>query len=82
MLEKVASMAATEVLSEIRSNVNDELIVPIMKEDAATFYFNEKMTMSHSKSRNTVLLHPGGKIMMRLHLFNLMNKLALYEQQM
>ena len=81
MLQKVASMAATEVLSEIRSNVNDELIVPFMNEDAATFYFNEKMLLSHSKSRHTVLLHPGGKIMMRLHLFNLLNKLSLYEQQ-
>ena len=87
MLEKVTSLAATEVLTEIRSNIdNNELITPLHVEDAATFYYNEKMRSSaaHRASRrgcNTaVLLQPAAKMMMRLHLFDLMHKLSMYEQ--
>ena len=86
MLEKVTSLAATEVLTEIRSNVDNELITPLHVEDAATFYYNDKMRSSaaHRASRRgcntSVLLQPGAKMMMRLHLFDLMHKLSMYEQ--
>ena len=97
MLEKVTSMAATEVLTEIRSNINNvELITPLHVEEAATFYYNDRMKSKaaaaahHRASRRgsggnntaaeTVLLLPGAKMMMRLHLFDLMHKLSLYEQ--
>ena len=46
-------------------------------EDSATFFYNEKV---RSAGNSSVLLHPGGKIMMRLHLFNICSKLAQYEQ--
>jgi len=78
MLEMVASMAATEVLTEIRSNMDHELITPFLAEDSAIFYYNEKV---RSAGNSSVLLHAGGKIQLRLHLFSLMNKLAQYEQQ-
>ena len=86
MLEKVTSLAATEVLTEIRSNIDNELITPLHVEDAATFYYNDKMRSSaaHRASRRgcntSVLLQPGAKMMMRLHLFDLMHKLSMYEQ--
>jgi len=78
MLEKVASMAATEVLTEIRSNMGHELITPFLVEDSASFFFGEKV---RSAGNANVLLYAGGKMMMRLHLFNLISKLAQYEQQ-
>ena len=85
MLERVTSIAATEVLTEIRQIfTNSEMILPLQVEDAATFYYNEKAKsrsrtgMSSSNAR--VLLEPGGKMMLRLHLFELTSKLALYEK--
>ena len=94
MLDRVVSMAATEVLTEIRSSVHPrELVLPADVEDAATFYYIGKHCMDrirNSSSSNAVgtrnvggtlvLLGPGAKMMLRLHLFELMNKLALYEQ--
>ena len=77
MLEKVASMAATEVLTEIRSNMDHDLITPILVEDSATFFYNEKVQSAGISS----LLLPGAKIMMRLHIFTLLQKLSMYEQQ-
>ena len=98
MLDRVASMAATEVLTEVRSSVHPrELLLPLDVEDAATFYYNEKQYTDCIRSSSSeavgprnvggtknggtlVLLGPGAKMMLRLHLFELMNKLALYEQ--
>ena len=86
-------MAATEVLTEIRSSVYPrELVLPADVEDAATFYYNEKHCTDRIRSSSSdavrtrnaggtlVLFGPGAKMMLRLHLFELMNKLALYEQ--
>ena len=93
MLERVASMAATEVLAEIRSTVDAELVLPIHVEDAAAFYLNEKRRTNdivrktggsrrHGNGSKTdmALLQPGAKMMLRLQLYDLTNKLALYEQ--
>lgn len=77
ILEKVASMAATEIMTEIRSNMEHDLLTPFLVEDSATFYYNEKIR----SAGNSSLLLPGGKIMMRLHVFSLLQKLSLYEQQ-
>ena len=76
MLEKIASMAATEVLTEIRSNMEHDLLTPFLVEDSATFFVSEKVRSAGKSS----LLLPGGKIMMRLHVFSLLQKLSLYEQ--
>ena len=43
MLDRAASMAATEVMIEIRSGVHPrELVLPLDVEDAAKFYYNDK----------------------------------------
>ena len=43
MLDRAASMAATEVMIEIRSGVHPrELVLPLDVEGAATFYYNDK----------------------------------------
>ena len=70
-----------------------ELVLPLDVEDAAAFYYNDnlyKESCISSCSREAVvtrnvggtliLLGPGAKRLSRLHLFELMNKLALYEQ--
>ena len=91
IVDKAASEAATEVLKEIRSSTatkegGGELLLPLHVEDAALFYYNEKMRRSSSGGRTNIgdgskqLLLPGAKMMLRLHLFGLMEKLALYEQ--
>ena len=77
LLEKVASMAATEVLTEIRSNMEHEIITPLNVEDSAIFFYNEKV---RSAGNSAVLLYPGAKIQLRLYVFTLMGKLAQYEQ--
>ena len=91
IVDKAASEAATEVLKEIRSSAatkegGGELLLPLHVEDAALFYYNEKMRHSSSGGRTNIgdgskqLLLPGAKMMLRLHLFGLTEKLALYEQ--
>jgi hypothetical protein len=90
MIDKVVRQTATEVLSEIRASMDHELLLPLHVEDAASFYYTEKMRAAkrirESRGRtksigdtSMVLLQPGAKIMLRLHLFELTNKLALYE---
>ena len=82
MLDRVESMAATEVLTEARSSVHSgELVLPAdVVEDEATFYCNEKHYTDRIRSeavgtRNVggilVLLGPGVKMMLLLHLFEL-----------
>jgi len=103
MLERVASMAAAQVLAEIRFSIaspatSNEMILPLHVEDAAMFYYNEKMSRAaygsiHSRHRTSrreaegecgsgpcIFLGPGAKMMLRMHLFDLMNKLSMYEQ--
>jgi hypothetical protein len=92
-MDKIVQQTATEVLNEIRTSMDHELWLPLHVEDAATFYYTDKMRSTRSirdsrsrkknagdNSSSLVLLQPGAKIMMRLHLFELTNQLALYEQ--
>lgn len=82
MLDKVSSMAATEILTEIRSSVKHDLLIPLHVEDVAKFYSNEKMLISEDDNDcdTDARLLVGAKIMLRLHLFGLMTKIALYER--
>ena len=88
IMEKVASMAATEILTEIRSTTDSELIIPLHVDDVAAFYYNETRprrdlkTHEVLRNRDSELynLRPGAKIMLRLHMFDLIKKLTLYEQ--
>ena len=77
MLNKASSMAATEILTEIRSSVKHDLLIPLHLEDVAKFYCNEK---SDNANDTDARLLVGAKIMLRLHLFGLMTKIALYER--
>jgi hypothetical protein len=77
MLNKASSMAATEILTEIRSSVKHDLLIPLHVEDVAKFYCNEK---SDNADDTDARLLVGAKIMLRLHLFGLMTKIALYER--
>ena len=90
MIDKVVRQTATEVLSEIRATMDHELLLPLHVVDAASFYYTEKTraakNIRESRGRtksvsdtSMVLLQPGAKVMMRLHLFELTNKLAHYE---
>ena len=80
VMAKIASLTAAEILTEIRSTADLEITLPIHVDDVATFYYNETMSMragrNHGKS---ALLRPGAKVMLRLHLFELVKKLTLYE---
>ena len=82
MLDKVSSMAATEILTEIRSSVKHDLLIPLHVEDVAKFYCDEKMLISEDDNAGDTdaRLLVGAKIMLRLHLFGLMTKIALYER--
>lgn len=92
MLDKVTSMAATEVLTAIRSSVNRirRPVLPLDVEDTATFYYTRSIRIASTSVGilahlircwwYLVLLGPGAKMMLRRHLFELMNKLLLYEQ--
>ncbi len=92
MIDKMTQQTATEVLTEIRSSIDHEILLPLHVDDTATFYYMDKLRSdacvrelrSRRKSSvdttSLVLIQPGAKIMMRLHLFDLTNKLALYEQ--
>ncbi|KAL3800512.1 hypothetical protein ACHAW5_009022 [Stephanodiscus triporus] len=89
MVDNASSMAATEVLAEIRSTIRHDLIIPLHVEDGAKFYYNKKICSDEDirgarRGKNAgdvlVLLQPGAKMMLRLHLFDLMTKIALYER--
>lgn len=91
IIDTVVQETATEVLNEIRSSIDHELILPLHVEDAARFCYLDTLRCAKSirelRSRkkttgdvSMVLLQSGAKIMMRLHLFDLTNKLALCEQ--
>jgi len=56
------------------------MAMPLHVDDAATFYYNEKLQSIRAGGSAVPLLQPGAKMMLRLHLFELTNKLALYEQ--
>ena len=78
-----AAVVATQVLTEIRSSLlskNQDLGLPLNVEDAAAFYYNDIHSTREIWSEVNLLLLPGAKVMLRLHLFDLMNKLAMYEQ--
>jgi hypothetical protein len=85
LLENASSSAATDVLTEIRSTVEHGLLIPLRVEDGAKFYFNEKIRSDEDLKcawgvQSDVHLQPGAKMMLRLHLFDLMTKIALYER--
>lgn len=82
MLDKVSSMAATEILTEIRSSVKHDLLIPLHVEDVAKFYCDEKMLIAEDDNADDTdaRLLVGAKIMLRLHIFGLMTKIALYER--
>ena len=89
LFDNASSMAATEVLTEIRSTIEHDLLIPLHIEDGAIFFYNEKIRSAEDVhdargDKNggdvLVLLQPGAKMMLRLHLFDLMTKIALYER--
>jgi len=78
---KVAtSAAAAEVLQEIRSKTDDELLLPIHMNDAASVYYHESLKTQERRAGKVDHLRPGAKMMLRVHLFGLIQKLSLYEQ--
>ncbi|KAL7545058.1 hypothetical protein ACHAWF_008423 [Thalassiosira exigua] len=82
-MDRAASAAASEVLSEIRASAGRELVLPLHAEDAAAFYYSQREyagIRGSGRAGKSVLLLPGAKMMLRLHLFDLTNKLAMYEQ--
>jgi len=86
LFDNASSMAATEVLTEIRSTIEHDLLIPLQVEDGANFFYNEKIRSAEDARGDKnggdvlVLLQPGAKMMLRLHLFGLMTKIALYER--
>jgi len=68
------SAAAAEVLQEVRSNLDQDMLIPIHINDAAAVYYHEKMNSQEE------YLRPGAKMMLRMHLFDLIQKLIVYEQ--
>jgi len=78
---KVAtSAAAAEVLQEIRSKTDDVLLIPIHINDAASLYYHETLGTRERRVGKVEHLRPGAKMMLRIHLFGLIQKLSLYEQ--
>lgn len=91
IIDSVVQETATDVLNEIRSSIDHELLLPLHVEDAARFCYLDTLRSAkiirESRGRrktagdtSMVLLQSGAKIMIRLHLFDLTNKLALCEQ--
>jgi hypothetical protein len=68
------SAAAAEVLQEVRSKLDQDMLIPIHINDAAAVYYHEKMNSQEE------YLRPGAKMMLRIHLFDLIQKLIVYEQ--
>jgi hypothetical protein len=78
---KVAtSAAAAEVLQEIRSQADHDLLMPIHINDAASVYYHETLNAQERRAGKVVHLRPGAKMMLRIHLFGLIQKLSMYEQ--
>ena len=89
LFDNASAMAATEVLTEIRSTIKHDLLIPLNVEDGAKHFYNEKNRSAddvHDARGDKhggdvlVLLQPGAKMMLRLHLFDMMTKIALYER--
>ena len=74
------SAAAAEVLQEVRTNTDHDLLMPIHINDAATVYYHEKMNSQERCVGTVDHLRPGAKMMLRIHLFGLTQKLSMYEQ--
>ncbi|KAL7455608.1 hypothetical protein ACHAWC_007146 [Mediolabrus comicus] len=75
------STAAREVLQEVRSKMDHQLLLPIHMNDAAVVYL-ENLNSQHQRSGKVGdhFLRPGAKMMLRIHLFGLLQKLSMYEQ--
>ena len=78
---KATSTAAREVLQEVRSKMDHQLLLPIHMNDAAVVYL-ENLNSQHQRSGKVGdhFLRPGAKMMLRIHLFGLLQKLSMYEQ--
>lgn len=74
------SAAAAEVLQEIRSKTDDDLLMPIHTNDAASIYYHETLNTQDPRAGKVYHLRPGAKMMLRIHLFGLIQKLSIYEQ--
>jgi hypothetical protein len=74
------SAAAREVLQEIRSNMDHRMLIPIHVSDAAATYYQEKLNSQERCGSKQIHLLPGAKMMLRIHLFVLIQKLSMYEQ--
>eukprot|EP00985_Skeletonema_marinoi_P007965 scaffold3549_cov119-Skeletonema_marinoi.AAC.1 len=74
------SAAAAEVLQEIRSKADHDLLMPIHINDAASVYYHETLHSQERRSGKVDHLRPGAKMMLRIHLFGLIQKLSMYEQ--
>lgn len=83
VVAKIESVAAAEILTEIRSTAAMDLTMPLHMNDVATVYYHETTVMRARNMNSDItpaILRPCAKIMLRVHFYDLMKKLIMYEQ--
>ena len=80
MTSKAAmTAAAAEILHEIRSKTDYDLLMPIHVNGAALIYYSQALNRKERRVGKVEHLLPGAKMMLRMHLFELIQKLNMYE---